>query len=89
VVQIGTPVDLFEKPQHTFVGHFIGSPGMNVLPCRIDNGSAYVGDLKIATANRAQASLAPLSLATAVSRALLTGAASGAPCRSGSSVVRP
>ena len=33
VVQIGTPVALFERPQHTFVGHFIGSPGMNVLPC--------------------------------------------------------
>ncbi|WP_406648752.1 ABC transporter ATP-binding protein [Aliisedimentitalea scapharcae] len=32
VVQIGSPVDLFERPQHTFVGHFIGSPGMNVLP---------------------------------------------------------
>ncbi len=31
VVQIGTPVELFERPQHTFVGHFIGSPGMNVL----------------------------------------------------------
>ncbi|MEO1265485.1 MAG: ABC transporter ATP-binding protein, partial [Pseudomonadota bacterium] len=23
VVQIGTPTDLFERPQHTFVGHFI------------------------------------------------------------------
>jgi glycerol transport system ATP-binding protein len=33
VVQIGTPVELFERPQHVFVGHFIGSPGMNVLPC--------------------------------------------------------
>jgi len=32
VVQIGTPVELFERPLHTFVGHFIGSPGMNVLP---------------------------------------------------------
>jgi len=31
IVQIGTPVELFERPQHTFVGHFIGSPGMNVL----------------------------------------------------------
>ena len=38
VVQIGTPVELFEKPKHTFVGHFIGSPGMNVLPCEIDGG---------------------------------------------------
>jgi len=39
VVQIGTPVDLFERPRHTFVGHFIGSPGMNVLPCVIENGT--------------------------------------------------
>ncbi|MEP0508681.1 MAG: ABC transporter ATP-binding protein, partial [Aurantimonas coralicida] len=28
VVQIGTPEELFERPQHTFVGYFIGSPGM-------------------------------------------------------------
>ncbi len=38
IVQTGTPVELFEKPKHTFVGHFIGSPGMNILPCRIKNG---------------------------------------------------
>jgi glycerol transport system ATP-binding protein len=38
VVQIGTPVELFERPKHTFVGHFIGSPGMNVLPCQMENG---------------------------------------------------
>jgi glycerol transport system ATP-binding protein len=31
VVQSGTPIELFEKPRHTFVGHFIGSPGMNLL----------------------------------------------------------
>ncbi|MBD0865031.1 MAG: ABC transporter ATP-binding protein [Rhodobacteraceae bacterium] len=40
VVQIGTPVALFERPQHTFVGHFIGSPGMNVLPCEPQGGHA-------------------------------------------------
>ena len=39
VVQSGTPIELFEKPQHTFVGHFIGSPGMNILPCVLDNGT--------------------------------------------------
>jgi glycerol transport system ATP-binding protein len=33
-VQIGTASDLFERPRHTFVGHFIGSPGMNFLPAR-------------------------------------------------------
>jgi glycerol transport system ATP-binding protein len=31
-VQIGSADALFERPQHTFVGHFIGSPGMNFLP---------------------------------------------------------
>ena len=40
IVQIGTPVELFERPKHTFVGHFIGSPGMNVLPCHVENGRA-------------------------------------------------
>ena len=44
VVQIGTPVELFERPTHTFVGHFIGSPGMNVLPAeRADGGAAFRG----------------------------------------------
>ncbi len=43
VVQIGTPVELFERPKHTFVGHFIGSPGMNVLPCQLDNGRPVYG----------------------------------------------
>ncbi len=36
IVQIGTPVELFERPQHTFVGHFIGSPGMNILPATLE-----------------------------------------------------
>ncbi|TEA79435.1 ABC transporter ATP-binding protein [Allopusillimonas ginsengisoli] len=34
VVQMGTPAELFERPAHTFVGHFIGSPGMNLLPAQ-------------------------------------------------------
>lgn len=36
VVQIGTPAELFDRPKHTFVGHFIGSPGMNLLPVEVD-----------------------------------------------------
>ncbi len=51
VVQIGTPVDLFERPQHTFVGHFIGSPGMNVLPCGIENGKPLFGGRPVPTAH--------------------------------------
>ena len=37
IVQIGTPQELFEQPQHTFVGKFIGSPGMNVLSCELQD----------------------------------------------------
>ena len=33
VLQQGSPQDLFEEPSHAFVGHFIGSPGMNLVPC--------------------------------------------------------
>ncbi len=42
VVQIGTPEELFERPAHTFVGYFIGSPGMNVLPATLDGATARV-----------------------------------------------
>ena len=47
VVQIGTPVELFERPQHTFVGHFIGSPGMNVLPASVRDGAVWFRDTRI------------------------------------------
>jgi len=49
VVQIGTPVELFERPAHTFVGHFIGSPGMNVLPCELRDGMAFFRGQPVAT----------------------------------------
>ena len=34
-VQIGSASELFERPKHTFVGNFIGSPGMNFLPAAL------------------------------------------------------
>jgi glycerol transport system ATP-binding protein len=36
VMQAGTPEELYERPSHTFVGNFIGSPGMNFIPCRAE-----------------------------------------------------
>jgi glycerol transport system ATP-binding protein len=42
IVQIGTPQALFERPAHTFVGYFIGSPGMNVLPATVEGNRARV-----------------------------------------------
>ena len=47
IVQIGTPEDLFENPEHTFVGYFIGSPGMNFLACTVDGTMARVDGAKI------------------------------------------
>ena len=44
VVQMGTPEALFERPAHTFVGHFIGSPGMNFLPAEASGGALQVGE---------------------------------------------
>jgi glycerol transport system ATP-binding protein len=54
VVQSGTPIELFEKPRHTFVGHFIGSPGMNLLPCEVKGGKAFFAGHEIATGNASQ-----------------------------------
>jgi ABC-type sugar transport systems, ATPase components len=48
IVQIGTPEELFERPSHTFVGYFIGSPGMNVLPVSLDGATARLGSQAIA-----------------------------------------
>jgi len=58
VVQVGTPVELFERPRHTFVGHFIGSPGMNVLPCEVADGVARFAGRAVPTSNRPTGSLA-------------------------------
>jgi len=44
IVQIGTPADLFSRPKHTFVGYFIGSPGMNVMPVAVEGRKARLGD---------------------------------------------
>ena len=47
-VQVGSASELFERPQHTFVGNFIGSPGMNIIPCEIDGSGARVDGRLIA-----------------------------------------
>lgn len=47
IVQIGTPAELFERPRHTFVGYFIGSPGMNLLPVELDGDEARIGSTPV------------------------------------------
>ncbi|MGR3626352.1 MAG: ABC transporter ATP-binding protein, partial [Limimaricola sp.] len=50
VVQAGTPQALFDAPEHTFVGYFIGSPGMNLLDARVEGATAQVAGVPIALA---------------------------------------
>jgi glycerol transport system ATP-binding protein len=47
VVQMGTPEELFEKPAHTFVGYFIGSPGMNLLDATVQGNKAMVAGTEV------------------------------------------
>lgn len=47
VVQIGTPQELFERPAHTFVGYFIGSPGMNLFDAEIDGSVARIAGVQV------------------------------------------
>jgi glycerol transport system ATP-binding protein len=47
VLQQGTPEELFARPAHTFVGYFIGSPGMNILPCTVEGGRVSVASQRV------------------------------------------
>jgi glycerol transport system ATP-binding protein len=43
-VQMGTAAQLFERPSHTFVGHFIGSPGMNFLLGQVEQQALHLAE---------------------------------------------
>jgi len=63
VLQRGTPEDLFQRPAHTYVGYFIGSPGMNVMPCEVERQAggarARVGEYEVPLAAALEA-VAPI-----------------------------
>jgi len=43
IEQIGTPEEMYERPQTKFVAGFIGSPSMNFIPCKlIENGGGLL-----------------------------------------------
>ncbi|ARP94084.1 sn-glycerol-3-phosphate import ATP-binding protein UgpC [Bordetella genomosp. 13] len=58
--QIGTPMEVFEKPASTFVAGFIGSPPMNLLRVQV------AGDGTVQTANGAPLDISPLDVPQAV-----------------------
>ena len=57
VVQTGSAQALFETPAHTFVGYFIGNPGMNLFDCTLDDGRAIVAGQALALNEAARAAL--------------------------------
>jgi len=61
-VQVGAADALFERPQHVFVGHFIGSPGMNFLPAQAVRGGLLVNEQALALRDGRQLPEGPLKL---------------------------
>jgi multiple sugar transport system ATP-binding protein len=40
ILQVGTPLELYEKPVDVFTARFIGSPTMNLIPASLRDGEA-------------------------------------------------
>lgn len=55
VQQVGTPVDIYDRPANTFVAGFIGSPAMNLIDGRIDNGIFSADSVSISGFNNVPA----------------------------------
>ena len=49
IEQIGTPNELYHKPETRFVAGFIGSPAMNFIPCRLEDAG---GTLQVRLTDR-------------------------------------
>jgi ABC-type sugar transport system ATPase subunit len=44
IEQLGSPLDLFERPANLFVASFLGSPKMNFIPATLDGNTAVLSD---------------------------------------------
>jgi multiple sugar transport system ATP-binding protein len=47
IVQLGTPREVYERPATSFVGAFLGSPRMNLLPARLDGDCVVAGPFRL------------------------------------------
>ena len=47
IQQVGTPKEVYDKPENVFVGGFIGSPAMNFFKGVVQGESIKIGSLKI------------------------------------------
>ncbi len=47
IVQLGTPREIYEQPASSFVGAFLGSPRMNLLPARLEGDDVVAGPFRV------------------------------------------
>lgn len=57
IMQVDTPMNLYDFPQNKFVAGFIGSPSMNLLNARVQGGQFVVGDDRVDAMGRLAQSL--------------------------------
>lgn len=48
IQQVGSPKDVYAKPENVFVGGFIGSPAMNFFKGTLKDGSFHIGEVSVA-----------------------------------------
>lgn len=46
--QLGPPQELYSRPRNVFVARFLGNPGMNLLPVKLDGAAAVLGGQRLA-----------------------------------------
>jgi multiple sugar transport system ATP-binding protein len=47
IIQIGTPIDIYDRPANLFVAQLVGTPRINLLSAARENGSFYVANTPI------------------------------------------
>jgi multiple sugar transport system ATP-binding protein len=85
VVQVGTPLDLYNRPKDIFVAGFIGSPRMNLFPVRLTpaaDGFQFAGEsIRFETPLSAVEQEAPVSLGIRPEHIMLGGEAGQPLCQ--------
>ncbi|WP_291429623.1 ABC transporter ATP-binding protein [Deinococcus sp.] len=59
IMQVDTPMNLYDFPQNKFVAGFIGSPSMNFVTATIQNGEFVIGQNRVAPMGRLAQSVKP------------------------------
>lgn len=47
IQQVGSPKEVYERPENVFVGGFIGSPAMNFLQGKLEDGKFVIGNYSL------------------------------------------